>query len=190
MCATKFFSSNFANENYKWIFKTHQNQVFTSYIWYSTTPSEVSKSFYFILNEKYGLFLKFWVPFQPSTTKTRNLQKSRREVICSGLSLHPDLPPQFISNDHCPEVIFNSRPSWPSTSVHFKQAVVKNKKHMESSNGLPLFRYETTLKIFGQKGVPKIGPKFSIRMPPTEIMFIDNKTKNWSFSRIAFGTPT
>ena len=88
MCATKFFSSNFANENYKWIFKTHQNQVFTSYVWYSTTPSEVFKSFYFILNEKYGLFLKFWAPFQPSTTKSRPCSslQSVQKIRISGTS--------------------------------------------------------------------------------------------------------
>ena len=107
MCATKFLSSNFANENYKWIFKTHQNQVFTSYIWYSITPSKVSKSFYFILNEKYGLFMKFWAPFQPSTTKTRpcsSLQSFRKIHIC--INFPPDcsdVPEIRIFQESCKE---------------------------------------------------------------------------------------
>ena len=46
------------------------------------------------------------------------------------------------------------------------------------------FRYERPLKNFGQKWVPKIGPKFSIRWPPTEISDEPrNHIQNYRFVR-------
>ena len=51
--------------------------VFTWYVWHSTTITKVYKHFYFILNKKYGSFLKFWAPFQLHTTKSRFCRSSR-----------------------------------------------------------------------------------------------------------------
>ena len=48
----------------------YEKSVFSWYVWNSTTPSEVHKPFYFIPNEKYGHFLKFWAS-KLQTTKTR-----------------------------------------------------------------------------------------------------------------------
>ena len=36
-----------------------KNQFFPLHVWHFATTSEVDKRFYFILNEKYGPFLKF-----------------------------------------------------------------------------------------------------------------------------------
>ena len=67
---------------------------------------------YFILNKKYGSFLKFWVPFQLCTTKSRlcgSSQSSRRNQIserseCIQISLKSDFFANF-ARKHRSEIL-------------------------------------------------------------------------------------
>ena len=61
--------------------------VFSCYIWYVLAVLEALKQFYFITNKKYRSFLKFWVPSQLHTTKSRfcgSSQSSPRNQISEG----------------------------------------------------------------------------------------------------------